>query len=420
MKLFVKKIFPKETFEKDYSEKNIIVITTYHRHFFAIAEEFYKLNRLEFLLSGIPSFKAKGLGKKKNYIWINKLGFISILLRRIIDKRGFPRFNAFLENSNSFFCDLSASKFLLGLRLKDYFFRRNKKRILVVSGHIGYLSILIAKKFNWIVICDMPISNTRKIYKRLEREFLKMGLMQFIPKNTNYLREEKAIKFADYLAVPNKFCKESFVCIKNQSKIFIAPYPLPKWETISKEMLIRNKKQSFKIITIGRLGIRKGTHILANIYKEIEDIIDEWILIGQESVEIGGKLKDLKKLKKIRIVGLKSHSEIKKLLMKSTIFVLPSIGEGMPYSIAEALHYQCKIICSKYCGILNGENPNIHVIDEIDPKIFASKIYEIFELWKKNKIYDNFELRNLKPYQLENDYKKTWQNIIFKVTNDLN
>ena len=43
-----------------------------------------------------------------------------------------------------------------------------------------------------------------------------------------------------------------------------------------------------------------------------------------ESVEIANKLRDLKDLKKLKIHGSKSHSDIKTFLRKSTILVLPS------------------------------------------------------------------------------------------------
>ena len=77
----------------------------------------------------------------------------------------------------------------------------------------------------------MPISNSRKISQRLEREFYKEGLEKLVLKKfKKFLREEKAIKFSDYLVVPNQSCKNSFICLKNQSKIFIAPYALPNWE----------------------------------------------------------------------------------------------------------------------------------------------------------------------------------------------
>ena len=261
----------------------------------------------------------------------------------------------------------------------------------------------------------MPISNTRTIYKRLERELYKEGLENLVLKNYNrFLIEEKAIRFSDYLVVPNQSCKESFLCLKNKSKIFVASYSLPTWKKVKQEKLLNEKKEAFKIITIGRLGIRKGTHIVFDIYKDIEEIIDEWNLIGQESIEIQYKLKDLKKFKKLKLHGSLGHSKIKPLLRKTTILVLPSLGEGMPLTIAEALHYQCKIICSKYCGILKGENPNIHVIEELNSNLFVQKIYEIFELWKKNKIFDNYEI-NFKPYQTKNEYKRTWKNILQKI-----
>tara|TARA_A100001035_G_scaffold250348_1_gene221659 strand:- start:1275 stop:2579 length:1305 start_codon:yes stop_codon:yes gene_type:complete len=422
IKLIIRNLSRKLLFTDFDIDKNIIVISTYHRHLFKIAEVFYKINRLEFLLSGIPSFRVKEvrINSKENYIWINKFGFISIFIRKIIDKYGFTRLKAFLTDSNSTLCDFYASIFIIKLRLKDFFLGRNKKRILIISGHTGYMAILISKKFKWTVICDMPISNSRKISQRLEREFYKEGLEKLVLKNSkSFLREEKAIKFSDYLVVPNQSCKNSFICLKNQSKIFIAPYALPNWEKIQEEILFKEKKQSFKIITIGRLGIRKGTHILLDIYKDVEGIIDEWNLIGQESVEIANKLRDLKDLKKLKIHGSKSHSDIKTFLRKSTILVLPSLGEGMPLSIAEALHYKCTIICSKYCGILKGENPNIYVIEKVESNLFVEKIYEIFNSWKKNEILDNFQ-SNFQPYQLENQYQTNWKNILFEITKDQN
>ena len=48
LKLIIKKISSKLFYTDFDLDKNIIVISTYHRHLFKIAEVFYKIDRLEF------------------------------------------------------------------------------------------------------------------------------------------------------------------------------------------------------------------------------------------------------------------------------------------------------------------------------------------------------------------------------------
>ena len=342
-----------------------IIIGSYHRHFIKIGECFERTQQLEFILTGIPPFRIKGtsIDFKRNYVWINKLGFLTLFIRSKIDKYGFTRFKSFLSDMNSRSFDVIGFFFLIKLKIIDILLNKKKNRILIVSAHIGYFSIKLAKLFNWITICEMPIANTREIHARLVNEFSKYNLENYYDSKRNfYLVEEKAIKECNVLVVPNKMCKKSFYSLKDESQIKLAPYPFPNWKKESIDILNKNNLLKFKILTVGRLGIRKGTHIILDIFREIEENIDEWTLIGQESNELGDRLKEFKSSRKLKIKGSLRHDEIKPFLRESTIFLLPSLGEGQPYSIGEAFHYNCQVICSNFCGITPNEYKNIHVI----------------------------------------------------------
>ena len=92
---------------------------------------------------------------------------------------------------------------------------------------------------------------------------------------------------------------------------------------------------------------------------------------------------------KIKLYGSLNSEQIKKELANSSIFVLPSISEGIPISVMEAMSMELAVIASKITGL-----PEI-ITNEIDgylvepkkPKLIAQRIIDL--------INDPLEMKNI-------------------------
>jgi glycosyltransferase involved in cell wall biosynthesis len=84
---------------------------------------------------------------------------------------------------------------------------------------------------------------------------------------------------------------------------------------------------------------------------------------------------------KVELLGVKSENEIKVYLDNSSIFVLPSLSEGIPVAVMEAMAMRLPVIATNITGlpeiIENGVNG--YLVPPKDPEALAEKIIELYK-----------------------------------------
>jgi len=117
-----------------------------------------------------------------------------------------------------------------------------------------------------------------------------------------------------------------------------------------------NLQQSVRLIFVGTLArLYKGQDVLLKAFyecaKEKPDI--ELVIIGDGSYRgyLENITKDLGIEKKVRFLGLLPHEEVLEQMSKAHLFVLPSITEGLPRAMIEAMACGLPCIGSSVGGI---------------------------------------------------------------------
>ena len=109
---------------------------------------------------------------------------------------------------------------------------------------------------------------------------------------------------------------------------------------------------NLKICTVGRIGYQKNPKMFNEIAKAFPNLEFTWI--GD------GDLRNVLTSKNITITGWKSRSEVLKILNEQDVFILPSLWEGLPISLLEAMYMKKICIVSDCIGnkdvIVDGEN----------------------------------------------------------------
>ena len=109
---------------------------------------------------------------------------------------------------------------------------------------------------------------------------------------------------------------------------------------------------NLKICTVGRIGYQKNPEMFNEIAKAFSNLEFTWI--GD------GELRDVLTSKNITITGWKSRNEVLKILNEQDVFILPSLWEGLPISLLEAMYMKKICIVSDCIGnrdvIVDGEN----------------------------------------------------------------
>lgn len=110
--------------------------------------------------------------------------------------------------------------------------------------------------------------------------------------------------------------------------------------------------KSLTFVTTGRVSYQKNPEMFNEIAKKFPEIKFVWVGTGD--------LKNKLTSNNIEVTGWKNRDELMEILNKSDIFILPSLWEGLPISLLEAMALKKPCIVSNVIGnrdvISNGNN----------------------------------------------------------------
>ena len=156
---------------------------------------------------------------------------------------------------------------------------------------------------------------------------------------------------------------------------------LEKLKKYIPEKIKQINTKSLTFVTTGRVSYQKNPELFNEIAKNFPKIKFIWVGTG----DLENKLTS----KNIEITGWKNRDELMEILNKSDIFILPSLWEGLPISLLEAMALKKPCIVSNVIGnrdvisnenngfVCNNLNEFIEVIKNIqDNKYNLEKISE--------------------------------------------
>lgn len=131
---------------------------------------------------------------------------------------------------------------------------------------------------------------------------------------------------------------------------------------------------NLKICTVGRIGFQKNPQLFNEIAKKFPQYAFTWI--GD------GELKESLTSKNIEITGWASRENVLKQLCENDIFILPSLWEGLPIALLEAMYLGKICIVSNVIGnrdvIKNGKNgfvcDNLNEYENVLNSIIDNKV----------------------------------------------
>ncbi len=179
---------------------------------------------------------------------------------------------------------------------------------------------------------------------------------------------------------------------------------------------IFNDTDRMKFITIGRLSGEKGHKYLIEAYSEvIKEIPNSKLFIIGEG-QLRGQLEEM-----IRIKGLESHIILLglkenpyKYISKANIFVFPSLHEGLPYVLLEAL--ACKIpIISTDCRtgpkeILENGKYGI-LVNTADSDDLAEKMIQLAKDKNAREVFSEKSMERVKIFDVSN-FVNNWLKLL--------
>ena len=119
----------------------------------------------------------------------------------------------------------------------------------------------------------------------------------------------------------------------------------------------KGKKEPM-ILFVGKLTRRKGVEYLIRAYAEVASEDFRLIIVGdgEERSRLERLVRMFNLQRKVTFLGYVSKETLQALYTKARIFVLPSLAEGFPLTLLEAMSCGCAVVATKVSGLLDVVN----------------------------------------------------------------
>ncbi len=295
---------------------------------------------------------------------------------------------------------------------------------------------LIKELFKGAKILLEKKRKTKKAIKEIDSDYIITTRLYETKLVNKLLKKKNIVKIlTDHNEVSKKYKKELIKSTTNYDKIVVVNEEI---ERVYKEELglkviylpnfideLSDKKSSLdnkNLIAVGRFSEEKGfldlIDIMYILVKKDPEIKLTLVGDGIQKEEIISKIKELKLEKNIILTGYLNSYEVEKEMLKSSIYLLPSIRESFGLVLLEAMNVGLPIVAfdtSSGAKTLLKEDTGI-LIENRDKEAFAKKVIELLENRKLISTYSKKSKETVKNYTSESALKY-WKNLLKSLEN---
>ncbi len=304
-------------------------------HAFDLARELNKRNALLALVTSYPGFKASQFGIDRNLIK-------SYLYYEVLDRSA--RWLQKKLNRSSYF----NAQYYIAEKYDKCVAKSLNYRMDIFTGWSSFSlqSIQKVREHGGISILERGSSHIQYQNDILNEEYNKYGVKPLLPHKSIVEKELKEYQEADYISVPSRFVYNTFIERGiSKDKLIINAYGV---DTINFHPGIKSDNV-FRVIYCGALSLRKGVQYLLQAFSELS-------LKNAELIMIGDMLPEIKKImSKFKTTYIKhypsvSQSQLRNFYVTGSVFVMPSIEEGMAMVQVQAMACGLPLICTTNTG----------------------------------------------------------------------
>lgn len=117
----------------------------------------------------------------------------------------------------------------------------------------------------------------------------------------------------------------------------------------------RHSGRGTRLLFTGRLSAMKGIAVLLEAVSKLQDRWPDLVLTlagdGPEHASLRAEAQRLDVADQVRFLGYQSSQQVRELLCKTDVFVLPSFAEGVPVVLMEAMASGVPVIATQIAGI---------------------------------------------------------------------
>ena len=208
------------------------------------------------------------------------------------------------------------------------------------------------------------LTNINRLLKIMGREDLLINSSDYDKIDHRNIDE---IKLADVVICPSKFVQDDVLMRVPNANTVIIPYGVTNKK--AGQVKIKHRHSLKKILTVGEVGLRKGSPLIWQLAKKLNHL--EFEMIGPINVD-----DEFLRTRpgNVKLRGVQPYSEVSKAYLESDLFLLPSVAEGSATVIYEAASHGLPVACSIQSGSVLENMSEAVIFDAFDSSEMASAI----------------------------------------------
>ena len=306
-------------------------------HHYPYAEALYRADYLHSFISGFSRFSPRSplpaIGNKlKRHDFFQNLYLASMRL-----KTGYFITSQFNHLTNLF---LDKASYKSARESDAFIFYRTE----------GYTTTQRLKKEKRDTICVMEEVNSHvdNQYAIMQEEYAKLGLGKYPEKIADHALRLKTYETSDYILCPSEFVRRSFLDRGfRPTRLLKVNFGFSSIQPAFKTPVVEIRK-CFRVLYVGQLHFRKGLRYAIEAFKKLKHPNKQFIIVGAKSGITG--LEKITLPDEVVFTGTLKGEELNEQYRKATVFILPSLEEGLALVQLEALSFGIPILITTNTG----------------------------------------------------------------------
>lgn len=253
-----------------------------------------------------------------------------------------------------------------------------KSNIFLFYRTTGLRSIRKIKKDRLPILCVMEEVNSHvdNCLQLMTEECHRCGIEPINLRNPDHELRLQCYEESDLILCPSKFVYDSFIARGfRKEKLVINNFGV-RQPSNNNTMNLNHVKPNkvFSVLYVGQIHVRKGLRYLMQAFDLLPYKHKELVIVGPNVSPTG--LENTSIPDRVRFTGALRGQELEHAYQSASVFVLPSLEEGLALVIAEAVSYGLPVIATTSSGaedviVANEWN---HIVPPADPWAIKEKL----------------------------------------------
>lgn len=243
----------------------------------------------------------------------------------------------------------------------------------------GYTTTQRLKKEGAPTICIMEEVNSHvdNQHAIMEEEYNKLGMGRYTERIPDHEKRLKAYETADYILCPSNFVRNSFIDKGFEpERLLKVNFGFAPMASLEEPRKLNNNK-TFRVLYVGQLNFRKGLRYAVEAFRELKHPKKEFVIVGPKAGVTG--LEKTEMPEGVVFTGTLKGEKLKEQYRKASVFILPSLEEGLALVQLEALSFGIPILITTSTGgddiIKNGKQG--FIVEPGNAKALAERLQQM-------------------------------------------